>query len=228
MKTFLPLFSFVVLITISACQRKVYQSAQFEQQTMDHKKLAILPAEMIYTGKMPKDLLQEDLEAIEESESVAFQHSLYNSILRHANTRKYFTTINFQNTGSTLQLLEKNNISIRESWKMNSDELAALLGVDAVVKMRIQKQRYMSDMASYGISVGRQIISKIGGTRGIPLPVTHNKTNDIITSCSLISDDLTLWNDNYTAASDWNTPGEEVVNNITDNFGRNFPYKKRR
>src|SRR5690606_126662 len=138
MKTFLPLFSFVVLITISACQRKVYQSAQFEQQTMDHKKLAILPAEMIYTGKMPKDLLQEDLEAIEESESVAFQHSLYNSILRHANTRKYFTTINFQNTGSTLQLLEKNNISIRESWKMNSDELAALLGVDAVVKMRIQ------------------------------------------------------------------------------------------
>ena len=228
MKTTLPFFIIaLVLISFSACQRKVYTSASFEQQTLDHKKVAILPAQIIFTGKLPKDMRQEDIEAIEERESIAFQHSLYNSILRHANSKKYFTTVNFQHTGSTLQVLEKNNISVRDSWNMNDREIARLLGVDAVVRLRIQKQRYMSDMASYGISLGSQIITKIGGTGGLPLPVAHNKTNDIITSCTLVSDDQTLWNDSYTGASDWNTPGDEVVNNITDNYGKRFPYKKR-
>lgn len=215
------------MISISACQRKVYTSSTFEQQTFDHKKVAILPAQIIFTGKLPKDVRQDDIAAMEETESIAFQHSLYNSILRHANSKKYFTTVNFQHTGSTLQVLEKNNITIRDSWNMNDRDLANLLGVDAVVRLRIHKQRYMSDLASYGISAGSQIINKIGGTRGIPLPVAHNKTNDIITSCTLVSDDQTLWNDSYTGASDWNTPGDQVIHNITDNYGKRFPYKKR-
>ena len=82
MKTTLPFFIIaLVLISFSACQRKVYTSASFEQQTLDHKKVAILPAQIIFTGKLPKDMRQEDIEAIEERESIAFQHSLYNSIL---------------------------------------------------------------------------------------------------------------------------------------------------
>ncbi len=102
--------------------------------------------------------------------------------------------------------------------------MANLLGVDAVVRLRIQKQRYMSDIASYGISAGKHLITNIGG---IPIPAAHNKTNDIITSCTLVSEDQTLWNDSYTGTSDWNTPGTVVIENITNNYGKRFPYKKR-
>ncbi len=66
MKTTLPFFFIaLVLISFSACQRKVYTSASFDQQTLDHKKVAILPAQIIFTGKMPKDMRQGDIEAIE-------------------------------------------------------------------------------------------------------------------------------------------------------------------
>ena len=74
MKTTLPYFIIaLVLISFSACQRKVYTSASFDQQTLDHKKVAILPAQIIFTGKMPKNMRQEDIETIEEKESIAFK-----------------------------------------------------------------------------------------------------------------------------------------------------------
>jgi len=229
MKKNLPLLAFgLVFFFITSCGHKYYTASNFEEQTVEHKLVAVLPAEMIFTGNKPKNLTEEDIASIEVQESTAFQVSLYNSILRHANTKKYVTTINFQDVNATQKLLEENNIAVRESWKLNDRELAKLLGVDAVIRMRIQKQRYMSDVASYGISVGRQIIYNTGIGNKIPVPYVSNRTNDIITSCNLVSNGHALWNDNYTKASDWNTPSRDVIENITDNFGKHFPYKRKR
>jgi len=65
------------------------------------------------------------------------------------------------------------------------------------MRMRIQKQRYMSDAASYGISVGREIIYSTGLGSKIPIPFLPNKTNEIYASCDIVSNNLILWNDNY-------------------------------
>jgi len=99
--------------------------------------IAVLPAEMVFTGTLPKNLSPEDIAFIEETESRTFQNSLYNSILRHANGRKYYTSINVQDIGTTIKLLEENKITIRDSWKQDDRQLAKILGVDAVVRMRI-------------------------------------------------------------------------------------------
>lgn len=232
MKKNLPLYVSIILVTayasFSSCSHKYYTDSLFEQQTAGHRIVAVLPAEMIFTGNQPKDLTPEEIAKIEEMESKSFQQSLYNGILRYANSRKYFTTVNLQDVNSTEKLLEQNNISVKDSWKKDDKELAQLLGVDAIVRMRIQKQRYMSDVASYGISVGRQIIYNTGLGSKIPFPYVPNKTNDIYASCNLVSNNMTLWNDNYKEASDWNTASNVVIENITDNFGRHFPYKRRR
>jgi len=103
-----------------------------------------------------------------------------------------------------------------------------LLGVDAVVRMHIREQRYMSDAASYGITVGKQIVYNTRLGSKIPIPHIPDKTTDIYASCDIVSNNMTLWNDNYKGASDWNTPPDLVIENITDNFGRHFPYKQRR
>jgi len=181
---------------------------------------------MVFTGKQPDDLTAEDIARIEEAESKNFQYSLYNSILRYANSKKYFTRINLQDIVITQKILEEHGISRKDVSKKDDKELTALLGVDAVVRMRIQKQRYMSDAASYGIGVGRQIIYNTG--LKIPLPYIPNKTNDIYASCDIVCNNLTLWNDNYKRSSDWNSPSNLVIENITDNFGRHFLYKQRR
>lgn len=232
MKLILRLLSYltIFLYTISStsCGHKNYVSSSFEQQTATHKIIAILPAEMIFTGKQPKELMPEDIAAIEEKESKAFQESLVNGIFQYANTRRQYMTINVQDVITTNQLLTQNNISIRDSWTKNDKELSKLLGVDAVVRMRIQKKRYMSELASYGIGVGRQIIGMIGNNNKFSTPSLPNKTNDIYAACNIVSDNKTLWNDHYEASADWNNPPDVVINNITNNFGKSFPYKRER
>jgi len=229
MKTNLPqcLTGFIMILFTSCAGHKYYTSNSFEQQTARHRLVAVLPAEMIFTGKHPRDVSPESIAAIEELESKTFQNALYNSILRHANTKKYFTTISVQDIGTTQKLLEDNGISIRDSWKTDDKKLAAALGVDAIVRMRIQKKRYMSDLASMGIGMGREVLNSIGAASRLPVPYVSNKTNDIYASCNVVSENQTLWNDNYQRSADYNSSSEVVINEITNNFGRHFPYKRR-
>ena len=217
----------VLTVFFISCSHKYYTSSYFDQQTAHHKIVAVLPAEMIFTGKQPEGLQTDDIIRIEETESVNFQQSLYNAILRHANTRKYFTRVNLQDISTTMRILKEHNLSVTDTWRKDDKELAEMLNVDAIVRLRVQKQRYMSDLASYGISVGRQIVYNTGIGSKIPVPYVPNKTNDIYASCNIISNNQTLWNDSYKAASDWNSPPNEIIENITDNFGKHFPYKER-
>lgn len=229
MKKLLPYLSIALLFTIfvTACSRKHYPVSYFDQKTASHRLIAVLPAEMIFTGTQPKDLTPEAISKIEENESRMFQNYLFNSILKYANDRRYYTAVGVQDISTTEKLLEDNNISVRESWKQDDRKLANLLGVDAVVRMRIQKKRYMSDLASLGVDYGQQVLNQIGNV-GKYVPYVPNKTNDIYASCNIISDNQTLWNDDYRGSSNYNVSSERVIDNITDNFGRHFPYRKRK
>jgi hypothetical protein len=94
--------------------------------------------------------------------------------------------------------------------------------------MNVRKQRYMSDEASYGVGVAKQVIynTKIGSK--VPVPNSVGKTYDIYATCNLLSDNQTLWNDNYKRSTDYEVQPNVVVEWITNWFGENFPYKKKR
>jgi hypothetical protein len=222
MKTVLlsALLSFILVI--SSCSRNHIPSVVY-QKTAKHKVIAILPAEMIYTGVKPKNAKEEDLAKMEESESRIFQQYLHDNILQNGNTGRYALTVRVQNYTNTLQLLSENNISLHDSWYKSDKELCRILNVDAVIRMKIQKKRYMSDAASMGIDYGRQIMGAVL-KRNIYAP---SKTNDIIASCSIVSNGETIWNDNYRRATDWDTPVDYVVNRITENFAYHIPYRQR-
>lgn len=211
-----------------SCSNKYYTAGNFSEKTEDHKVVAILPAEVTLTGKQPKNLSPEDIAKAEETESVNFQYALMNGILRHANTKRYVTTVNFQDVNTTQKILDQNNISIRDSWKKDDNELAKLLGVDAVIRMNIRKQRYMSDEASYGVGVAKSVIYRTGIGSKVPVPNSVGKTYDIYATCNLLSENQTLWNDNYKRSTDYDTQPNVIVEWITDWFGENFPYKKKR
>lgn len=229
MKKYLPylIIASLAVVFFSACSRKHYPVSYFDQQTAHHKLIAVLPAEMIFTGVQPKEISPEDIVKIEEMESKIFQNYLFNSIIRYANTNKYYTAVGVQDISTTQKLLEDNGISVRDSWKQDDKKLEKILGVDAVVRMRIQKKRYMSDLASLGVSYGQQVLYQIGNV-GKYIPYVPNKTNDIYASCNVVADNQTLWNDDYRGTSNYNVSSERVIDNITDNFGQHFPYRKRR
>jgi hypothetical protein len=110
MKKALPFFACISVVILS-CSHKYYTSSFFDQQTANHKTVAVLPAEMIFTGKQPENLSTDDLTRMEEFESKNFQQALYNSILRYANSKKYFTRVNLQDLVMTEKLLKEHNIS---------------------------------------------------------------------------------------------------------------------
>lgn len=227
-KNLLPGFTAIFILFLFSCSNKYYTASNFEEKTQKHKVVAILPAEVTLSGKLPKNLKPEDIAKAEERESIDFQYALMNSILNHANTKKYITTVNFQDINTTQKILEQNNISVRDSWKKNDEELAKLLGVDAVIRMNIRKQRYMSDEASYGVGMAKQVIYKTGLGSKVPVPSSVGKTYDIYATCNLLSENQTLWNDNYKRSTDYDTAPNVIVEWITDDFGTNFPYKEKR
>ena len=220
-------FAVTAIAFTTSCSHKNYTTSYFDQQTVNHRIIAVLPAEMIFTGIQPKDVSPEEIAKIEETESRMFQNYLFSAILRYANSKKYYTAVGLQDISTTQKLLEDANISIRDSWREDDKKLARLLGVDAVVRMRIQKKRYMSDLASFGVGYGQQVLYQIGSV-GKYIPYVPNKTNDIYASCNIVSNNQTLWNDDYRGSSNYTVSSEKVIDNITDNFGRHFPYRKRR
>lgn len=225
MKINSTLVALVMLISFSSCHR-YYTSSSFEEKTSKHKTIAILPPQVIVTGSLPKSVSISYIEELEVKESKLFQEALYNNVLKRGNTKKYALDVMVQPYSNTLAALEKNGIGIRESWTMDDKELATALGVDAVVRTSIQKERFMSDLASAGIEAGRRVIDAVLKQVGT-VPSTTNKTNDIRATCTIISNGEALWNDSYTKASDWNSPANEIIENITDNFAKHFPYKKK-
>jgi len=227
-KNLLTGFIAIFILFLFSCSNKYYTASNFEEKTENHKVVAILPAEVTFTGKQPKTLSPDAIAKAEERESIDFQYALMNSILNHANTKKYITTVNFQDINTTLKILEKNNISVRDSWNKDDNELAKLLGVNSVIRMNIRKQRYMSDEASYGVGVAKQVIYKTGIGSKVPVPSSVGKTYDIYATCNLLSDNQTLWNDNYKRSTDYDTAPNVIVEWITDDFGENFPYKEKR
>jgi hypothetical protein len=228
MKTLIPILALAGILVYTSCSRKNYASSYFDDRAAHHRIIAVLPSEIIFTGKQPKELTKEMIDSLEVEESKAFQLSLYGNILRYANSNKYYMYVDVQDVITTMNTLDANNISIRESWKMDDKKLAALLNVDAVVRMQIRQKRYMSDYASYGVTIAKDIIRETPLGSKLPIPSRLGTTEDIYAYCSVVSENVTLWNNNYKSAADWNNPANVIIENITDNFGRNFPYKRRR
>jgi hypothetical protein len=151
--------SLLATLLLGACTAVHYESPRLAERPADRDTVAVLPFEMVFTGKAPKDLSAAQILAIEEAESHAFQHSFYNRLLdRSSATRKNPILVRIQPIDATNSILDEEGISIRESWEMPAEELAEILGVDAVIRTTVQKTRYLSDIASYGIDVGLAVL----------------------------------------------------------------------
>ena len=201
-------------VVFQSCKRTFkYESSSFDERTRDHRIIAVLPVEMVFTGKQPKNLTAEQIKKIEEAESKSFQESLYSKILSK-NLR-----VEVQSVNKTNSLLASNGIDVRKSWSMTAEELARILKVDAVVKAKVEKERYMSDLASAGIQLAESIIGIIPGVR--------SNTNLVKGSCEVLdTNDSSLWRIAADADADWSRPANEVIEALNRKFARNFPYRR--
>ncbi|HMR44102.1 MAG TPA: hypothetical protein PKC40_09720 [Saprospiraceae bacterium] len=227
-----PVFKLVFLLTsltmvalLSSCHR-YYTAPDFDAITANHKTVAVLPFKMVLTGRLPNDWTEERKEKIETLESEAFQRSFLNEIYRSTRNGKKNFKVNFQNVDKTNALLKENNIDVRESWYKDPQELAQLLGVDAVVRAEVRKHRYLSNWESLAIDWADDILAAALGT-GTILPWNATKTNDVDISLTVVENEngTVLFNASRTCQVDWRQPANDAIDGINRSIAKAFPYR---
>jgi hypothetical protein len=213
----------------AACTTVDYTSQRFPEKTENHSTIAILPFEMVLTGRIPDGLTEEQVAEIEEAESLAFQTAMYYSMLNRASAdRKHPILIDIQPVERTNAILDHLGVGIRDSWSMSGEGLATMLGVDAVVRTTVQKTRYLTDLESYGIDIGSAVLYDVTeGRIGWVMPFVSTTTVDIWADSTLVngSDGGVLWKVALERATDWQRPANDVIVDITRKLAKKFPYR---
>jgi hypothetical protein len=215
----------MAVLMLQSCIKTRFYPSDFYEKTADHRIIAILPFEMVMTGRQPKKLTVEQTERIEEVESLAFQNSLLHRLFGESTHYRRPLRIDIQSVTTTNRILDEHGISIRESWYIDPQEAARLLNVDAVIKTRVIKRRYMSDLASFGIELGSALLDILSDSSlWIFFP---NRTNDIKAECYLYNgrDGAVLWGIDVVESVNWSIPANEMIDRINDFFVRKFPYR---
>lgn len=200
--------------------KSAYVHNDFNTKTANHSKIAVLPFKIVTTGNLKKDLKESDIKKIQEEESVLFQTSLINQLLKKdAQRGNKDMKVEILSLASTNAILKEKGYSISDITTMDPSKLAAILNVDAVVSSTIQKQRYMSNLASAGVELGNRILQKFDIN-------VDNRTNDIYITSNIVNknDGSNLFSISKKTRIDWRSNTNNIVENVNRKITRNFPY----
>ena len=219
----------VFLLLLAGCRRN---------ETVNHNALkhvssiAILPAEVIMTGKQPGKLKPEHITVIEETESRLLQGQIQESVVNATMGKKRRTVRVIDMDKINNQIISAGS-SIRQSWTADTETLGRLVGADAVIRTRITKTRYMSNVASYGTSLGADVLDILKRFY-IPGALSRSnmagsgvmqKTHSIDLNIRLISSEngSVLWSYSEVFDADWNTPVEKSIAGSLEKMMTRFP-----
>ncbi|MCH2080967.1 MAG: hypothetical protein MK226_01190 [Saprospiraceae bacterium] len=223
----LSLFVLTVLIITTSCsnQYRRYQTSAYEELENQHNILAVLPVETLMTGRISHEMSDKQIEAIEMAESKAFQVALYDQLARRSGSRRGEIRVNFQHYSQTNALLQEAGISYKDAQTMAPGKLAEILQVDAVVRTRVQKEKYLTDLESFGIQLAQNIAFLTNRTNfGI---FASSRTSDVLVSISTLDTNtgVPTWTLEQDCPTFWNKRTAEIIEDITVWTARRFPYR---
>lgn len=189
MKSVIKLFLVFIVLSITSCSSKVYSDKSFlSKSKQEVQTLAVLPAELIFSGNLPKNWSAERIAKMESEQSYSVQESIYDQLLLHAKSKAIrnkwqVSVMDYRVINSKL---ESSGISLKDSWKIPSDELAKILGADMLVRARVQNQRIMSEAAAAGINVGVSVLRDVlSSSNASPVYVPRAKASESDMSLTL-------------------------------------------
>lgn len=133
----------------------------FDALAADHGHIAVVPPFVKLDHRTPRDPA-EALELDEQEERMAAHlHGVLVEALRDG-PRKRPLTVTVQNPGTTWARMEEAGLDAHSAATLAPDELADLLGVDAVVTGRVQGEQLLRP----GGAVVVEVVSAMGGSDG--------------------------------------------------------------
>jgi len=149
----------------------------------------------------------EMLKEMEKDEGFGTQALFYSRFLRNeANFN-----VSFQDVDKTNAVLAKNKLDFETLRTTDKEELARLLGVDAIISGKIQREKPMSEAAAIAVGV---LIGFWGAT---------NKVNIDLTIHDGASGKL-FWKYTHQLSGSVGSSSEQIVKAFTRKIARNFPY----
>lgn len=144
---------FVGTVYMTHAQTHLYENPDFDRLTASHEIIAIVPfkTSVSLRPKQMKDITPEQLQKMEESEGLSIQSAMYSWFLKRDKQQKL--KIKVQDPNTTNALLRRNNITQEYMADYTPDELAEILGVDAVIMGTFETNKPMSEGASVALGM---------------------------------------------------------------------------
>lgn len=178
--------------------------------------MAILPADVTIRlrpnqARYTSDEQQRDMQNQTGRE---YQEKIYAWLLRRSQERGY--TVQFQDVRQTLARLHESDISQEQVRAHAPQELAKLLGVDAVLTTSVLTTKPMSEGAAVALGVA-------GALMGGAIIGTTNQANITVNIHEAEAGKL-LWRYDYLASGSVFSSADAIVNALMRNASKKFPY----
>lgn len=203
-----------------SCSSRAYKAANYDELTENSQMVAIMPYEIIFNGKKPKNMTEEEMTAQDNREKLGFQQSLYKWVA----SRWRRNNLQLQNPSTTISRLKKAGIDIYNIQEYTGEELARAAEVDMVFISTVVKHRYRGDLASMGIDVVQRTVR---GVADVPVPHIPSKTNDVFATVSLVhsKDSESIWTHSRSGTANWNYPVPRAMDTVHKRIVRKLPRK---
>ena len=192
-------------------QTNLYQHEDFDNLTKDHKIIAIVPFKTTVKlrPKKMKALKDGDLEKIERAEGLGLQSAMHSWFLKRK--KRGDLVVNIQDPKRTNAILKKSNITYDNIQDQLPEDLAKLLGVDAVICGDFETDKPMSDGASLALGV---VFGFFGSTNSAVINMSiHNG-----------ADAELLWNYNKKVRGSIGSDSDDLVNTLMRKASRRLGY----
>ena len=218
------LSAFALLLFSCGTNKAVFQSPDFEQKTARHKTVAILPVQLVQTGHRPKDVSEEALKTANEKWGYVFQESLQSFILKQTHKNKKGQLVDFQSTQKTNSLLKEKGLAIEALYTKQPEELAQLLGVDAVIMTTLNHNKNFSDGVAYGLAAARTVVNVLSKTATVG---TGMNASDVNINCSLYDagDSKLLWKTYRDGGTDLPANVDGLIEYYSNWIAKKLPYR---
>ena len=189
--------------------KQVFESPKLKEAVKSQKLVAILPFEVkISYRKQPKNFNAEANKSQELSMSKSIQASMYTFLLR----KKSDYTVDFQDVDKTNIVLKKAGV-LDKLDETTKDELAKILGVDAVIGGKFETEQTKTEAGAIASAV---LFGGLGGKSG---------TGTMFLTINNGPDGELLWRFFKTMDDNIMSSTDDMVERMMRKISRNFPYK---
>jgi hypothetical protein len=212
MKKFILLAFFMPFTAMAQFEgsKQMFESPKLKSTIQLHKTVAILPFEVKITyRKQPKGYSLEGNKDQELTMAKSIQGSMYTYLLRKSDE----FSVSFQDVDKTNILLKKAGMDGKLD-EYTKDEVAKVLGVDAVLGGRFETEQTKSDGAAIATMV---LLGGIGGKTG---------TGSLVLTLNNGPDGELLWRFFKTMDDTVGGSTDDVVERMMRKVSRNFPYER--